>query len=441
MFDSLKLYTGEDVKMQDVICILTKYGYERQKNISSFGEYSVNGDTLIIYPVTFEFPVRIDLSLDKVNTINSIDLFSFKTIDSHNGVIILPVGILRKKAFKKPSLGLGETPIDSFLDIEPGDFVVHNDYGIGKYIGVQKIKKGDRNVDHFVLKYGGSDMLFVEINDLHKIQRYVSFHRKAPKLNRLNGRGWKEARTRAEKGAENIAKDLLLLQAKRENAGGFAFSKDTDWQKDLEKDFPYTETPDQEKAALEVKKDMEKPKPMDRLLCGDVGYGKTEVALRAVFKAVMDNKQVAVLVPTTILAEQHYETFTSRLKNFPVKIEMLNRFRTDKEQTYIANGIRSGEVDVVIGTHRLLSKDIEFKNLGLLVIDEEQRFGVKHKEKMKRMRVDVDILTLSATPIPRTLYLAASGAKDISIIETPPLKRWPIETIVQNMTNRKLQKQ
>jgi transcription-repair coupling factor (superfamily II helicase) len=247
-------------------------------------------------------------------------------------------------------------------------------------------------------------------------------------LNRLKGKKWQTAKKNASGAASKIAKEFLEIQAKRESAGGYKFGPDTDWQIEVEKAFPHRETPDQLKVTAQVKNDMEQSKPMDRLLCGDVGYGKTEVALRAAFKAVMDGKQVAFLVPTTILAEQHTNTFKQRLSDYPVEIEMLNRFRTHAEQKYIATGLENGSIDVVIGTHRLLSGDIKFKDLGLLIVDEEQRFGVGHKEKIKRIRVNVDVLTLTATPIPRTLYLALMGGKDISVIETPPLERHPIMT-------------
>jgi len=436
MFDSLKLYIGETADLGQITADLDRAGYVRCRNISLEGDYSLTGDTLVIYPVTFEYPVRIDLSMDRVNSIKSVDLATFKTITDHKGVIILPVSILRRTRVKKAPLEMGEQPIASFVDIEPGDFVVHIDYGIGKYLGVQRMSRKGRPEDHFVLEYKDGDRLYVAKGDLHKLQRYISFHRKPPVLNRLKGKRWALAKKNAATGAARIARDLLKLQAKREGAKGYSFSADTDWQKDIEDAFPYKETPDQLRATEEVKKDMESARPMDRLLCGDVGYGKTEVALRAAFKAVMDNRQVMFLVPTTILAEQHAETFSRRLKGFPIRIEMMNRFRTPSEQNSILAGLKEGGVDIVIGTHRLLSSDVEFKDLGLLIIDEEQRFGVKHKEKMKRMRVNVDILTLTATPIPRTLYLALMGGKDISMIETPPLERMPVQTEVVNYDAR-----
>lgn len=430
MFDSLKLYIKEAAELDEVIKLLDKHGYERCRKVSGEGDYSLAGEVLIIFPVTFEYPVRIDLSGGRVQSIKSIDSISFRTISSHNGVIILPLHIIRKTKVVKRPVEIEEEPIDSFVDIEPGDYVVHIDYGVGKYLGMQRVRREGKMKDYFVIEYASGDKLFVEGKDLDKLQRYISFHRRPPALNNLKGKRWEASKRNASKGASRIAKDLLALQAKRENSSGYSFSKDTDWQKGVEEAFPYKETPDQLKATHEVKIDMEKRRPMDRLLCGDVGYGKTEVALRAAFKAVMDNKQVVFLVPTTILAEQHTNTFTKRLKDYPVNVQMLNRFKTQSEQKKILEDLENGKVDIVIGTHRLLSGDIKFKDLGLLIVDEEQRFGVKHKDKLKRMRVNVDILTLTATPIPRTLYLSLMGGKDMSVIETPPLERTPVDTHV-----------
>lgn len=433
MFESIKLYINETADPEKIVSSLDKYGYTRCRKVSIEGDFSLTGEILIIYPVTFEYPVRIDLSDGKVRSIKSVDLVSFKNITGHKGVIILPVSALRRTRVKKRpiEIEMGESPIESFVDIEPGDHVVHIDYGIGKYLGMQRIRREGKTKDYFVIEYKGGDKLYMENKELHKLQRYISFHRRSPQMNSLkSGKKWESAKRKAAKSVSRVAKDLLNLQAKREKTAAYAFSKDTDWQEEVEEAFPYKETPDQLKATKVVKKDMERSRPMDRLLCGDVGYGKTEVALRAVFKAVMDNKQVAVLVPTTILAEQHTDTFRRRLKDYPVSVQMLNRFRTSAEQNSIVKGLKEGKVDVVIGTHRILSDDIEFKDLGLLIIDEEQRFGVRQKEKIKRLKVNVDILTLTATPIPRTLYLALMGGKDISVIETPPLERMPIHTEV-----------
>ena len=414
--------------MDLAVRLLDKAGYSRCPRVSKEGDCSLTGETLMVYPVNFEYPIRIDASDDRIQSIKSVDTMTFKAIDIHSVVIILPATTLRRTAFKKPHMEAGEQPIDSFVDIEPGDFIVHVDYGIGKYLGLKQMLHKDAKKDFFVLEYKGGDLLYVESTDLHKLQRYVSFHRKIPYVNDLKGKKWEYAKKKASKGAAKTARDLLTLQARRKSSMAHIFSKDTDWQKEVEDKFPYKETRDQLRATEEVKRDMEKQMAMDRLLCGDVGYGKTEVALRAAFKAVMDGKQVGVLVPTTILAGQHTRTFNKRFKDYPVNIKMLNRFCSGAEQKKVVEDVKTGKVDIVIGTHRLLSNDIEFKDLGLLIIDEEQRFGVVQKNKIKRMKVDVDMLTLTATPIPRTLYLALVGGKDISVIETPPLERLSVAT-------------
>ncbi|HSA31817.1 MAG TPA: helicase-related protein, partial [Candidatus Omnitrophota bacterium] len=272
------------------------------------------------------------------------------------------------------------------------------------------------------------DKLFVPAHDIHLIQKYIGFSKKPPQTHKLGTKEWQSTRNRIQKSVERLALELLRVQALRASLKGFRFSQDSDWQKEFEHQFPFEETPDQVQAIEHVKTDMESESPMDRLLCGDVGFGKTEVALRAAFKAVMDHKQVAILVPTTILAEQHFYNFTDRMKQFPVKIAMLSRFRTKKEQAQTIAGLSDGSIDIAIGTHRLLSKDVSFKDLGLIIIDEEQRFGVKAKEKLKHLRVLADVLTMTATPIPRTLYMALSGAKDMSVISTPPQNRVPVVT-------------
>jgi transcription-repair coupling factor (superfamily II helicase) len=284
--------------------------------------------------------------------------------------------------------------------------------------------------EFLAVEYQGGGMLYVPVHQADRLTRYVGPDGGSPSLDSLGGQGWHEARSRVKEAVQKVAEELLDLYARRQVVQGHAFPEDSAWQKELEDSFPYVETEDQVRALEEIKRDMERPRPMDRLLCGDVGYGKTEVALRAAFKAVMDGKQVAMLVPTTVLAQQHYETFCQRLAAFPVEVEMLSRFRTPKEQDAILLGLAFGEVDIVIGTHRLISSDVEFKDLGLVIIDEEQRFGVTHKEHLKRLRTEVDVLTLTATPIPRTLYMALTGVRDISNLNTPPEERLPIVTHV-----------
>jgi len=431
MFDSIKIYPNEEVDIESLKYRLVEYGYHASKQVSEEGDFSSVGDTLVIYPVTFEYPVRIDFLHNKVESIKTIDPITRDPIQDHSVAIILPLkGISKKRIRRLETLAADISPIDNFVDIESGDYVVHNDHGIGKYLGVERIKQGKVYEEHLVIEYSESDKLYVPFSDLDKIQKYLGFEKRLPKLHKLGSKLWKAAKERAKKGVYKVAVDLLELQAKRQTLSGNAFSSDTDWQVQLEKKFPYKETVDQVKAVADVKKDMESPRPMDRLLCGDVGYGKTEVAIRAAFKAAMDNKQVAILVPTTILAEQHYNTFSKRMKDFPVNVEMLSRFRTKEEQRRIVEGVANGTVDIIIGTHRILSGDMSFKDLGLVVIDEEQRFGVKHKEHLKKLRYSVDILTLTATPIPRTLYLALMGGRDISVINTPPSQRLPVDTLV-----------
>jgi len=323
---------------------------------------------------------------------------------------------------------LPENPEASYADLKPGDWVVHIDHGIGQYAGlVKRVLDGIRR-EFLVILYDGGDELFVPIHQADRLSRYVGPENQRPAASRLGGQEWAAVKQRVHRAVEEVAGDLLDLYARRQLAEGFTFSKDTAWQMELEGSFPYVETPDQMDAIRAVKRDMEKSRPMDRLLCGDVGYGKTEVALRAAFKAVMDGKQVAILVPTTILAQQHYDTFVERLLPFPARVEMLSRFRSAREQDEIIRQLGMGKVDIIIGTHRLLSTDVMFKDLGLVIIDEEQRFGVTHKEALKKLRTEVDVLTLTATPIPRTLYMALTGVRDISTINTPPEERLPINT-------------
>lgn len=318
-----------------------------------------------------------------------------------------------------------------FADLRAGDYIVHKTQGIGIYIGVNTITTADGiTKDYIKIKYKNDDVLYVPTDMLDNIRKFIGGGEAEPKLNRLGSKEWENTKARVKSNLREVARDLLELYAKRQNAKGYMFSKDTPWQKQFEDSFPYNETDDQLRCIEEVKKDMESDKPMDRLLCGDVGYGKTEVAIRAAFKAVMDQKQVAYLVPTTILANQQYEEFKSRMSEFAVNVELLNRFRTKKEQEEVIRRLKLGEVDVVVGTHRILSKDVEFKDLGLLIVDEEHRFGVKDKEKIKKIKENIDVLTMTATPIPRTLHMSIVGIRDMSVIYEPPQNRKPVQTYV-----------
>lgn len=318
----------------------------------------------------------------------------------------------------------------NYTDLQIGDFVVHESHGIGEYRGVSQIEVQGVTKDYLVLQYRGKDKLFIPTDQMNLVQKYIGNEARRPSLNKLGGTEWVKAKQKAKRSVDEMAQDLIELYAKRSKLKGHAFGPDTPWQKEFEESFIYEETYSQLRSIDEIKKDMESDKPMDRLLCGDVGYGKTEVAIRAAFKAVMDGKQVAFLVPTTILAQQHYHTIKERFKNFPVRVDVLSRFRTPKQQKVSMDGARTGVVDMIVGTHRILSKNLEFKDLGLLIVDEEQRFGVKHKEQLKKIKENVDVLTLSATPIPRTLQMGLVGIRDMSLLEDPPEERYPTTSYI-----------
>ena len=321
--------------------------------------------------------------------------------------------------------------LNSFTDLSPGDLVVHENYGIGRFVAMERIRVDGAIKDYIKIAYQGSDTLFVPATQLDMVGKYIGGGEDGNvKLNRIGSDAWQKTKAKARKAAKDMAGELIKLYAARKRQEGFAFAADSPWQKEFEDNFPYPETDDQLRCIAEIKGDMEAPTPMDRLLCGDVGFGKTEVALRAVMKAVMDGKQVAILVPTTVLAQQHYQTALSRFRGFPVNIDVLSRFRSPKEQQRTLQNLRAGSVDLIIGTHKLLQKTVQFKDLGLLIVDEEQRFGVSHKERLKELSKGVDVLTLSATPIPRTLNMALSGIRDMSTIEVPPSDRYPVQTFV-----------
>ncbi len=330
----------------------------------------------------------------------------------------------RRKVFKEGVV------IEDFTSLKEGDYVVHIDHGIGRYVGLKRIAVDDTERDCLTLIYAGDDRVFIPIEQLHRVQKYVGSDGEVPTLSKLGGKAWEQAKKRTRKAVQDIAEDLIKLYAARQASPGFAFSSDTPWQREMEESFIYEDTPDQQRAASDVKSDMENAVPMDRLICGDVGYGKTEVAIRAAFKAVLDGKQVAVLAPTTILAQQHLTTFSERLADYPVNIKMLSRFVPPRKQKAVLAGLQSGEVDIVIGTHRLIQGDIAFHDMGLLVVDEEQRFGVAHKERLKQLKTTVDAMTMTATPIPRTLHMSLVTARDMSLITTPPRDRLPVHTEV-----------
>ncbi|PGV49993.1 transcription-repair coupling factor [Bacillus sp. AFS037270] len=354
-----------------------------------------------------------ELSIQKIAVITEEELFNKRV----------------KKSASRQKLSNAER-IKSYSELKIGDYVVHVNHGIGKYLGIETLVINGIHKDYLHIRYQGSDKLYVPVEQIDLVQKYVGSEGKEPKVYKLGGSDWKKVKKKVESSVQDIADDLIKLYAEREAAVGYAFSPDGDLQREFETSFAYQETEDQLRSIHEIKKDMERSRPMDRLLCGDVGYGKTEVAIRAAFKSIADGKQVAFLVPTTILAQQHFETLRERFQDYPINIGLLSRFRTKKQQTETIKGLKAGTVDIVVGTHRLLSKDIVYRDLGLLIVDEEQRFGVTHKEKIKKLKTNVDVLTLTATPIPRTLHMSMLGVRDLSVIETPPENRFPVQTYV-----------
>lgn len=392
------------------------YDFNIEKNVIVNPDHIISGATQI---VKGELQAGFELPMQKLVLITEQEMFNQKT----------------RKNFSRQKISNAER-IRSYSELEVGDYIVHINHGVGKYLGIETLLVNGVHKDFLNIQYSGTDTLFVPTDQIDAIQKYTASEGKEPKIYKLGGSDWRKVREKVRKSVEDIADDLIKLYAEREVAKGFAFSKDDDLLKQFEASFPYVETDDQLRSVQEIKKDMEKSTPMDRLLCGDVGYGKTEVALRAAFKAACDNKQVAILVPTTILAQQHFETMRDRFQDYPIKVSLMSRFRSKKQQEETIKELKSGTVDVVVGTHRVLSQDVEFKDLGLLVIDEEQRFGVKHKERIKQLKSTVDVLTLTATPIPRTLHMSMLGVRDLSVIETPPKNRFPIQTYVMEQNAR-----
>ncbi|MBI3354653.1 MAG: transcription-repair coupling factor, partial [Nitrospirae bacterium] len=411
----------KELKRENSIVLVcpTKERAERIQHI--FSEYELG------LPISDEGAIRIELG-------ELSSGFSFTDI----GLIVITEDEIFGRRIKhrppKPQR-LGQI-LSSFTELNEGDYVVHIQHGIGQFSGLKRLKIGEHESDFLQIKYAGSDRLYVPVDRLNVVQKYIGVEGKAPKIDSLKGTAWERAKAKVKRAAELIAKDLLELYAHREVAKGIAHPADDQLMEEFEAAFEYDETDDQLTAIVDVKRDMEKERPMDRLVCGDVGYGKTEVAMRAAFKAISCNKQIALLVPTTILAEQHYQTFKERFSPFPVNVEMLSRFRTSSEQKEIIRGIADGKIDIIIGTHRLLQKDVVFKDLGLVIIDEEHRFGVRHKERLKELRKNVDVLTLTATPIPRTLQMSMVGIRDMSIINTPPPDRLSIRSVVARFDRR-----
>jgi transcription-repair coupling factor (superfamily II helicase) len=384
-----------------------------------------------------------DLEVPIAATVEAPEALAIVAGELSAGIVISAVGLVllteteifgaRRRTLRRPKYQRGAA-LTAFTDLEVDDLVVHEDHGIGRYLGLRTMSVGDRDGDFLLLEYAEGGRLYVPVERLDLVSKYLGGDAGAAKLDRMGGASWQRVKESVRAALREMAEGLLKLYAQRALAEGHAFTGDSPWQREFEAAFRFEETPDQLRAIEEVKRDMQTGRPMDRLVAGDVGYGKTEVALRAAFKAVADGHQVAVLVPTTVLAQQHWSTFTDRFGPFPARVELLSRFRSPKEQKTVVEGLRQGTVDVVIGTHRLLSKDVAFKKLGLMIIDEEHRFGVAHKERMKQLRASVDVLALTATPIPRTLYMSLTGVRDMSVIETPPLDRLPIETVVRRFS-------
>ncbi|MBI4368259.1 MAG: DEAD/DEAH box helicase [Candidatus Omnitrophica bacterium] len=431
---SLKIFrlrVGETIPQEDLLKKLNALNYQEEKSVEEPGEYTVRGGTIDIYPLSYRAPVRIHFRLDQIESLRDYSLHEGKNLTTFEELFLLPVTetFLKRRARLKAHFDEFE-PVTELGDIRVGDYVVHPEYGVGTFLGTKVLKMTGFPKRHLALEYAHQEILYLPFDQHQLLERYLGLEGKKPKLTRLRSKEWIRIKERTRLAVRGIAHDMVNLQAKRNVLPGFQFPQDAEWQRDFERSFPYEETPDQRRATEEVKRDMECSKPMDRLLCGDVGFGKTEVAIRAAFKAVLAGKQAAFLVPTTLLAEQHYLTLKRRIQEAPVLIDLLSRYRNRTDQKKVIGRLGEGKVDIIVGTHRLLSRDVSFKDLGLVVIDEEQRFGVRHKERLKLFRETVDVLTLTATPIPRTLYLSLLGVRDMSVIETPPKQRLPIVTEV-----------
>ncbi|MCD6122118.1 MAG: transcription-repair coupling factor, partial [Spirochaetales bacterium] len=436
LFPGIKQYKRKNENANEPVKIECDYSHSFFGNISFLKEEIqnrlLNGYRIFIFAVYEQQARRISFLLREYDVkVLPYSIASGFILPGLKVMVIQENEIFGRKKRIPRSIGRATSEfIESFTELNPGDYIVHINYGIGIFKGIKRMKILRHERDYIELEYDKKEIIFIPVEQVNLIQRYIVQDDSRPRLDRIGGKSWESRKEKVRKSVEELARRLVKLYSERRRTSGFAFPADSDWQNEFEAGFPYQETEDQLKCIKDVKKDMEKPVPMDRLICGDVGYGKTEIALRAAFKAVMGGKQVALLAPTTILAEQHFETFSERFRQFPVKIGMLSRFRSRKEQQQIIRGLQSGAIDIVIGTHRLVQQDVKFKNIGLLIIDEEQQFGVKHKEIIKEIKTSVDCLTLTATPIPRTLHMSLMKIRDMSILNTPPQNRQPIETVV-----------
>ncbi|OGW88474.1 MAG: hypothetical protein A3A73_05185 [Omnitrophica bacterium RIFCSPLOWO2_01_FULL_50_24] len=425
----VRFRVGDLISRTELLKQFHSLNYHETKTVEEPGEHSVRGGTVDVYPLSYRAPVRIQFQLDRIESIRDYSLHEGKSLTTFEEIFLLPVSeaFLRKRDRLRSQYGDYE-PLAGLEDIRPGDFVVHVEYGIAQFLGTKALKISGSTKRCLALEFDRGEILYLPFDQHQLLERFIGVEGKKPKLTRLHSKEWSRAKERTRRAVKGFAHDVVELQAKREVLPGFAFPKHEALAREFESSFPFQETPDQRRATDDVFRDMESEKSMDRLISGDVGYGKTEVAVRAAYKAVLGGKQAAFFVPTTLLAEQHYLTLKRRLDGTGCTTELLSRYRTQGAQKKVIERLKAGKVDIIIGTHRLLSRDVEFKDLGLLVIDEEQRFGVRHKERLKLMRETIDVLTLTATPIPRTLYMSLMGVRDMSTLETPPQQRLPVRT-------------
>ena len=439
----LSLALNQNISPEQLAKKLIEFGYESAgaDNVYAHGQFSRRGGLVDIWLERYQTPARIDLIGEKIEAIYLYNSLTQEKQKSLKSLYIIPYKSTPAFAPKWAKKQIGKNERLFLSDIEPGDLVVHIDHGIGRFVAVDY-----REIDpragkiYLIIEYAKGDKLFVPVEQIERVTKYIGSPGRKPPLSHLGTGAWEKTKQKVKESIVDIAKDLLVLYANRERARRPSYGEDSPWQKQLEESFEFVETEDQIQTVDQIKKDLQAEKPMDRLLVGDVGFGKTEVAIRVAFKVAQEGKQVAVMVPTTILAQQHYQLFKNRLVQFPVTVEMLSRFRDVGEQKKIIEGLKIGKIDVVIGTHRLLSSDVDFKNLGLLIIDEEHRFGVAAKEKLKQVRGEVDILSMSATPIPRTLHKALTKIRDVSTLKSPPPGRLPIETLVGGYSLDKVKK-
>ncbi len=413
-----RLRVDETIERETLEELLRSLHYQKREYVTLAGEFSLRGRIFDIYPVTYRLPVRLEFEGDRIASIRDFSPVDGNSLANFDEVFLIPLTkVFEQKIKWAENRFEAYEPLATAKQLIPGDYVVHLKYGIGRFLGLKTITMEGVKKKHLAIEYASKEMLYLDVRE--PLERYVGSEGRAPKVSKLHSKDWERIKERTRKAIESVAVEMIEIQAKRSLGGGMSHPPDTDWQRDFEAKFPF----------------MEQPRAMDRLLAGDVGYGKTEVAMRAAFKCVMGGRQVAFLVPTTVLAEQHYLVLKRRVKDFPVTVEVLSRFRSKKEQQGIMKAAKEGSVDILIGTHRLLSKDLHFKNLGLVIVDEEQRFGVRHKETLKHFRTLVDVLTLTATPIPRTLYMSLVGVRDMSLIMTPPASRMPVETYVMEYSD------